>query len=57
MPELKLPELLVILTVLLLLFGGRKLPQLSRSIAQSIRELRGAVAPEVAENDKSGDPS
>lgn len=33
-------ELIVVLAILLLFFGGRKLPELSRSIGKSIRELR-----------------
>lgn len=37
---LGLPELIVILLILLLLFGSTKLPKLSRSIGQSARELR-----------------
>lgn len=37
------PELLIILVILLLLFGGAKLPQLSRSIGQSLREIRGGL--------------
>lgn len=35
-----LPELLIILVIVLLLFGSTRLPKLSRSIGQSIRELR-----------------
>lgn len=34
------PELLIILAIILLLFGGSKLPQLSRSLGSSMRELR-----------------
>lgn len=34
------PELLVILVILVLLFGANKLPQLSRSIGTSMKELR-----------------
>lgn len=34
------PELLVILVIVLLLFGARKLPELARSVGQSARELR-----------------
>lgn len=37
---LGLPELIIILLILLLLFGSTKLPKLSRSIGQSARELR-----------------
>lgn len=36
-------ELVIILVILLLLFGGTKLPQLSRSIGSSIKELRNGV--------------
>ena len=36
-------ELLVIAAVLMLLFGGKKLPELSRGIADSIREFRKAT--------------
>jgi sec-independent protein translocase protein TatA len=34
------PELLLILLIVLLLFGGRKLPELARSLGTSARELR-----------------
>jgi sec-independent protein translocase protein TatA len=35
-----LPELIIILVILLLLFGSTRLPKLSRSIGQSAKELR-----------------
>jgi sec-independent protein translocase protein TatA len=34
------PELLLILLIALLLFGGRKLPELAKSVGSSARELR-----------------
>jgi sec-independent protein translocase protein TatA len=34
------PELLIILLVVLLLFGGSKIPQLARSLGQAQREFR-----------------
>jgi sec-independent protein translocase protein TatA len=34
------PELIIILAIILLLFGGRKLPELSKSLGQSMHELR-----------------
>jgi sec-independent protein translocase protein TatA len=34
------PELLIMLLVILLLFGGAKLPKLARSIGQAQREFR-----------------
>ena len=38
--DLGAPELIIILAIVLLLFGGRKLPELSRSLGTSMRELR-----------------
>lgn len=37
------PELIIILVIVLLLFGGKKLPELSRSIGSSLREIRGGL--------------
>ena len=33
-------EIVIIAVVLLLLFGGKKLPELGRGIGQSVRELK-----------------
>jgi sec-independent protein translocase protein TatA len=35
-------EIIVILVVLLVLFGGKKLPELARGLGQAGRELKGA---------------
>ncbi len=35
-------ELIIVLVVLLVLFGGKKLPELSRGIAEAIKEFRKA---------------
>jgi sec-independent protein translocase protein TatA len=37
------PELLILLAVVLLLFGGRKLPELARSIGHAKREFEQGV--------------
>ncbi len=37
-------ELLVILVIVLLLVGGRKLPELGRSLGESIREFQRALS-------------
>jgi len=46
------PELIIILAILLLLFGSKKLPDLSRSIGDSVRELRKGLNEDVHENKK-----
>jgi sec-independent protein translocase protein TatA len=38
--DLGVPQLLIILAIVLILFGSRKLPELSRSLGESARELR-----------------
>lgn len=35
-----MPELLVILAIVLLLFGGKKLPEVSRALGESMKNLR-----------------
>ncbi len=43
MPTIGPMELIVILVILLLLFGAKKLPELARSVGQSAKELKGAM--------------
>jgi sec-independent protein translocase protein TatA len=43
-------EWIVILFIVLLLFGGRKLPELTRSVGQSIKEFRKASAEDDGED-------
>lgn len=40
MPNIGVPELLLILAVLLLLFGARKLPDIARSLGKSTGEFK-----------------
>lgn len=46
------PELLIILVIVLVLFGGRKLPGLASSIGTSIKEFRKATDEADAEEDR-----
>jgi sec-independent protein translocase protein TatA len=41
-----LPELLVILVVAMLLFGGKKIPELAKGLGQGIRNFKEAVKDE-----------
>jgi sec-independent protein translocase protein TatA len=48
-------EILVILVLILLLFGAKRLPELARSLGQGIKEFRKSVK-EISEDSESEDP-
>ena len=57
-------ELIVIFCVVLLLFGGKRLPELARSLGKGIREFKNAVggietdsSVEVPKSEEKQDPS
>ncbi len=49
------PELLIVLAIVVLLFGGAKLPHLARSLGQAQKEFRAGthdrVAPDIRDDD------
>ena len=47
------PELLIILLVVLLLFGGAKLPKLARSLGQAQKEFKEGIAEGSRTDDES----
>lgn len=47
MPRIGLPELVILLAILFLLFGAKRLPEMGRGIGEGIRNFRKSV--------KSGD--
>jgi sec-independent protein translocase protein TatA len=46
---LGVPELVIILIILLVLFGGAKLPSLAKGLGQSIKEFKKATKDEEPE--------
>jgi len=42
------PELLILLAVILLIFGARKVPELARSLGQAQREFKNGVRESTA---------
>ncbi len=52
MPRIGLPELIVILVIILVIFGAGKLPQIGGAIGKGIREFRRAQRGEDEEKPK-----
>ena len=44
-------EIFLVLAVLMLLFGAKKLPQLARGLGQGIRNFKGEVIPPPSDED------
>jgi sec-independent protein translocase protein TatA len=54
MGSLGVPELLIILLVVLILFGAKRIPELARGLGKGIREFKDASSG-AASNDKDTD--
>ena len=39
-----LPELLIILVIIIVIFGAKKLPDLGKSLGESIKNFKGSVS-------------
>lgn len=50
------PDLIVILLIILVLFGAKKLPELARGMGQAVREFQKAKDEFTDELNKSGKP-
>lgn len=49
--DLGTPQLLILLAIVLLLFGSKRLPELSRSLGESMHELRKGLSDDHAKKD------
>jgi sec-independent protein translocase protein TatA len=52
MANLGMTEILLILVVVVLLFGGRKIPELMKGIGQGMKEFKKASKYDPAQDDK-----
>ena len=50
-------ELIIVLVVILLLFGARKLPDLARSLGASAKEFRKGIEEGVTESEDESTPT
>jgi sec-independent protein translocase protein TatA len=53
--QIGVPEILLILAVLLLLFGARKLPELARSMGRSTKEFKQGMREGAEDADEAAD--
>ncbi|MFH1572683.1 MAG: twin-arginine translocase TatA/TatE family subunit [Acidobacteriota bacterium] len=53
MPSLGMPELLVILVIVVLIFGVNKIPQLGKGLGEGIRNFKSALKIGQDEADKN----
>jgi TatA/E family protein of Tat protein translocase len=44
-------ELLVVLVIILVLFGGKQLPELSRNVGKTLREIRKGLKDDDSEDE------
>jgi sec-independent protein translocase protein TatA len=57
MPNLGFQELLVIMVIVLVLFGARRIPEIGKSLGKGIREFRKATREITADLDLDDDSS
>jgi sec-independent protein translocase protein TatA len=49
------PELIIVLVIVLLLFGGARLPKLARSLGQASKEFKSGVNDGARDDDEDKD--
>jgi sec-independent protein translocase protein TatA len=52
MSNFGLTEILIILLILIILFGGKKIPELAQGLGKGIRSFKKALSGEEAEDSK-----
>jgi sec-independent protein translocase protein TatA len=50
-PNIGLPEILVVLVIALIVFGPKRLPELGKSLGKGINEFKGAMSGEHEDED------
>ncbi|HAH55248.1 MAG TPA: twin-arginine translocase TatA/TatE family subunit [Flavobacterium sp.] len=56
MGRIGLTEILIVLAVVLLLFGGKKIPELMKGLGSGIKEFKNAAKDDQPANKKADEP-
>jgi sec-independent protein translocase protein TatA len=51
------PEILLILVIVLLMFGGKKIPELMKGLGQGVKEFKDASKPSDSKDSTSSAPT
>jgi|1185.fasta_scaffold1906970_1 sec-independent protein translocase protein TatA len=52
MPNIGLPEIAIVLVIVLLIFGPKRLPELGRSMGKGMREFKDSITGKDSDEDK-----
>jgi sec-independent protein translocase protein TatA len=56
MPNIGIPELLIVLVILLVIFGPKRLPGIGRSVGEGMREFKDSVTGKAGRDDEPARP-
>ena len=57
MGNIGIPELLLVLFLVLLIFGAKRLPQIARSIGKSLKEFKTGMKSTLEDDSDEGGPA
>ena len=55
MPGIGIPELIIVLVILLVIFGPQRLPGLGRSLGSGMREFKDSISGRTKDDDEEDD--
>ena len=56
MPNVGVPEIIIVLVLVLIIFGPKRLPELGRSLGKGIREFKGSISGLHDDDDDDDEP-